>query len=53
LSGPSRPLLDPSKRKPIEEYLKLQGRFKRMTPEKIRELERYVELNWEWVKHNM
>ncbi len=53
LSGPSRPYMDPSKRKPVEEYLKLQGRFKRLTPEKIEEIKKYVDWNWEWAKRNM
>ncbi len=53
LSGPSRPYLDPSKRKPVEEYLKLQGRFKKITPEMIEEINKYVEANWEWIKRHM
>lgn len=53
LSPPSRPYMDPSKRKPIEEYLKLQGRFKKITPEKIEEIKKYVEMNWDWIKRLM
>ncbi len=53
LSPPSRPYMDPSKRKPIEEYLKLQGRFKKITPEKIEEIKKYVEMHWDWVKRLM
>ncbi|ADI32552.1 thiamine pyrophosphate protein domain protein TPP-binding protein [Staphylothermus hellenicus DSM 12710] len=53
LSGPSRPFIDPAKRKPIEEYLKLQGRFKKITKEKIEEIQRYVEANWNWIKKHM
>ncbi|MEM1643994.1 MAG: 3-methyl-2-oxobutanoate dehydrogenase subunit beta [Desulfurococcaceae archaeon] len=53
LSGPSRPLLDKSKRKPIVEYLKLQGRFREINEEELRSLESYVESSWEWIKKFM
>jgi pyruvate ferredoxin oxidoreductase beta subunit len=50
LSGPSRPLLDPSKRRPIEEYLKLQGRYRSITSELVSSISEYIEGNWSWVK---
>lgn len=53
LSGPSRPYIDPSKRKPIEEYLKIQGRFRNVTPEFVEKLRRDVEENWKWIKKMM
>ncbi|MGC9181324.1 3-methyl-2-oxobutanoate dehydrogenase subunit beta [Thermogladius sp.] len=53
LSGPSRPYVDPSKRKPVEEYLKLQGRFRRIDDELLKSIQEYVEKNWEWVKKHM
>ena len=53
LSGPSRPYMDPSKRKPVEEYLKLQGRFRRIDDELLKSIQEYVEKNWEWVKRHM
>ncbi|OYT41059.1 MAG: 2-ketoisovalerate ferredoxin oxidoreductase [Desulfurococcales archaeon ex4484_58] len=53
LSGASRPYIDPARRKPIEEYLKYQGRFRNITPEKIEEIKRYVEMNWNWIKKHM
>jgi len=53
LSGPSRPYIDPAKRKPVEEYLKLQGRFKKITPDKIEEIKKYVDLYWEWIKRHL
>jgi pyruvate ferredoxin oxidoreductase beta subunit len=53
LSPPSQPYLDPSKRKPIEEYLKLQGRFRKITPELIKAIQQHVESNWEWIKKMM
>ncbi|MEM2134582.1 MAG: pyruvate synthase subunit PorB [Candidatus Jordarchaeaceae archaeon] len=47
LSSPSKRVMDPSKRKPIQEYIKLQGRFKGITDEQIRELKKYVDRQWE------
>ncbi len=46
LSSPSKRVMDPSKRKPIQEYIKLQGRFKGITDEQIRELKNYVDRQW-------
>ncbi|MEM4717953.1 MAG: 3-methyl-2-oxobutanoate dehydrogenase subunit beta [Desulfurococcaceae archaeon] len=53
ISGPSRPYIDPSKRKPIEEYLKLQGRFRTINEELINEIKKQVEENWKWFKKLM
>lgn len=53
LSGPSRRYLDPSKRKPIEEFLKLQGRFKNLTPEQIEGLKKWIDNQWELIKKFM
>ncbi len=53
LSGPSRPLIDPEKRKPVTEYMKMQARFRNATPEKIKEIEKYREKAWEWIKKHM
>ncbi len=52
LNPPSNRLLDPSKRKPIIEYLKLQGRFRELlnSPEAIKELEEYVERQWREIR---
>ena len=44
----SRPYADKNKRKPVIEYLKVQGRFKDVTEEIIKELERRIEENWTW-----
>ncbi len=43
----SAPYADKSRRKPIAEYLKLQGRFKGIKEEDIRILERMVDEAWE------
>lgn len=53
ISGPSKPYIDPSKRKPIEEYLKLQGRFRGVTSELVNEIKNYVDENWNWIKKMM
>ncbi|MEM0001440.1 MAG: 3-methyl-2-oxobutanoate dehydrogenase subunit beta [Desulfurococcaceae archaeon] len=50
LSGPSRPYIDPAKRKPVEEYIKLQGRFRAVTEDLINEIKKYVDENWHWIK---
>lgn len=50
LSSPSKRLLDSSKRKPIQEYIKLQGRFKDVKDEEIQELQRLVNKHWEKYK---
>jgi pyruvate ferredoxin oxidoreductase beta subunit len=47
LTGPSRALLDKGKRKPVAEYLKLQGRFRHLSPEDVERIQRMVDENWE------
>ncbi len=52
LSRPSRKYRDPSKRKPIEEYLKPQGRFAplfrpKRDEEKLKEIQEWVNKKWE------
>ncbi|MHA1166624.1 MAG: thiamine pyrophosphate-dependent enzyme [Candidatus Hodarchaeales archaeon] len=37
-------------RKPLEEFLKLQGRFKRATPEMVKLLEKDIDAEWEALK---
>jgi len=50
LNGPSARLLDKSKRKPIEEYLKGQGRFRHMTSEDVEVLQKWIDRSWEKYK---
>nr|MDO8080703.1 pyruvate synthase subunit PorB [Candidatus Freyarchaeota archaeon] len=50
LSSSSKRLLDPSKRKPIQEYIRLQGRFKDVKDEEIQELQRGIDKQWEKYK---
>lgn len=46
LNPPSNRLVDPSKRKPLEEYIKLQGRFRHLTDRGLEELKKEIEENW-------
>jgi pyruvate ferredoxin oxidoreductase beta subunit len=50
LNSPSKRLLDPSKRKPVKEYIRLQGRFKDVKDEELQELQREVDEQWEKYK---
>ena len=50
LSPPSARLLDKEKRKPVELYLKAQGRFRHLTDEDIAEIQRWVDAAWEKYK---
>jgi len=50
LTGPSKALIDKSKRKPVELYIRAQGRFSHLTQEDIAELQKVVDEEWEWLK---
>mgnify|MGYP000448042883 CR=1 FL=1 len=47
LTGPSRALLDKEKRRPVAEYLRMQGRFAHLTNDQIEEIQREVDEEWE------
>jgi len=47
LSSPSDALVDKSKRKPLEEYVKAQGRFSQLTHEDADEIKRWIDDTWE------
>ena len=47
LNPPSSGLLNKEKRKPVREYLKLQGRFRHLTDQDITEIQRWVDETWE------
>lgn len=51
LSPFSRRYRDPSKRIPIIEYIKLQGRYKHILdkPHEIKRLEEYIDMIWKWI----
>lgn len=46
ISPPSKPFIDKSRRKPVREYLSMQGRFRNLTEEILKELEKQVDENW-------
>ncbi len=46
LSKPSKKYIDPSKRKPIEEYLRAQNRFSKITTQDIESYKNYIIDNW-------
>ncbi len=49
ISPPSRPYADKFKRKPIKEYIRLQGRFRTLNDEEISTLEKMVDDAWETI----
>jgi len=50
LSTPSAALVDRTKRRPVEEYLKEQGRFDQLTPKDVEEIKRWIDATWEKYK---
>jgi len=50
LSDPSKPYKDKSRRIPIEEYIKLQGRFRGLSEEDIREIEHKIDEVWKLIE---
>ncbi|MEM4438515.1 MAG: pyruvate synthase subunit PorB [Pyrobaculum sp.] len=49
LNPPSNVHVDKSKRKPLREYMRLQGRFSHMSEEEILELEKELDAYWEYL----
>jgi pyruvate ferredoxin oxidoreductase beta subunit len=47
LTGRSRSMARSGKKKPVSQYLKLQGRFKHITPEQIDYLQAWVDKRWQ------
>ena len=50
ISSTSKPYADKAKRKPLAEYLKLQGRFAHLGEEDIKAIEEKIEANWRLIK---
>ena len=50
LSGPSAALVEKAKRKPVEEYLRMQGRFRNLTKEDIVTIQEWIDEMWEKYK---
>ncbi len=53
LNPPSSGLVDKAKRKPVREYLKLQGRFRNLTQSDIEKIQRMVDEDWEQYRKMM
>ncbi|MEM2421180.1 MAG: pyruvate synthase subunit beta, partial [Acidilobaceae archaeon] len=49
ISPQSKLYTDKSKRKPLSEYLKMQGRFMHLTDEDIRGIENKIDENWKLI----
>jgi pyruvate ferredoxin oxidoreductase beta subunit len=47
LNPPSDKLIDKAKRKPVKEYLTLQDRFRKLTEVDIKQVQRWVDEDWE------
>jgi pyruvate ferredoxin oxidoreductase beta subunit len=47
LTGKSLAIAKSGKRKPVDDYIRLQGRFKKITSEQIADFQRGVDLKWE------
>jgi pyruvate ferredoxin oxidoreductase beta subunit len=47
LTGKSLSIARSGRKRPVEEYLKLQGRFKKMTPDQVEAFQRQVDERWE------
>jgi pyruvate ferredoxin oxidoreductase beta subunit len=46
LTGPSRGLLDRARRRPLAEYLKMQGRFSQLGEAEVARLQGELEARW-------
>lgn len=53
LSEPSQRLLSNGKRKPVDEYLRLQTRFKALSSEQIAELQRRTDTRWQELEREL
>ncbi|MCP4763973.1 MAG: pyruvate synthase subunit beta, partial [archaeon] len=53
VSKPSKMLLDKNKRKPIEDYLKLQSRFKKINDDGKKEIQNYVNALWDKINERI
>lgn len=47
LTGKSLSMAKSGRKQPVDEYLKLQGRFKQISPEQAADFQRQVDRNWE------
>ena len=49
ISPPSLPYRDKSRRRPLEEYVKIQGRFAHLKPEDIKIMEEKIDRQWDLI----
>ncbi|WP_084019866.1 3-methyl-2-oxobutanoate dehydrogenase subunit beta [Vulcanisaeta thermophila] len=49
ISPPSIPYKDKSRRRPLEEYLKIQGRFAHLKPEDVKAMEERIDKQWDLI----
>ncbi len=49
ISPPSIPYRDKSRRKPLEDYIKIQGRFAHLKPEDIKVMEEKIDRQWDLI----
>ncbi len=42
----------PSEKKPVEQYLMVQGRFKHLTPDLVEKIQKYVDDRWTYLENN-
>ena len=42
----------PSEKKPVEDYLMTQGRFKHLQPEHVKKIQEYVDARWKFIEEN-
>ncbi len=47
LTGKSLSIAKSGRKKPVDEYIRMQGRFRKMTPERIAQFQRAVDEKWE------
>ena len=50
LNSPSMNLLDPARRRPLKEYLELQGRYRHLSEEDLKVLQRQIDEQWARIK---
>jgi pyruvate ferredoxin oxidoreductase beta subunit len=50
LNPPSDRLTDKSKRKPVKEYLSMQERFRHLTEDEVKKIQKWVDEDWEYYK---
>jgi pyruvate/2-oxoacid:ferredoxin oxidoreductase beta subunit len=42
----------PAEKKPVEQYLMMQGRFKHLTPDLVEKIQKYVDERWKYLEES-